>query len=64
MRGGRTGRYALTPAQGLERGRDGVPACCCSCRLAGAGSSSHSGMELWRGRTGKGSSGGRKKGVV
>ena len=23
MRGGRTGRYALTPAQGLERGRDG-----------------------------------------
>ena len=23
MRGGRTGRYALTPVQGLERGRDG-----------------------------------------
>jgi hypothetical protein len=23
MRGGSTGRYALTPAQGLERGRDG-----------------------------------------
>ena len=23
MRGGSTGSYALTPAQGLERGRDG-----------------------------------------
>ena len=41
-----------------------VPACCCRGRLARAGSGSHSGVELWRSRTGKGSSGGRKKGVV
>jgi hypothetical protein len=41
-----------------------VPACCCRARLARAGSGSHSGVELWRSRTGKGSSGGRKKGVV
>ncbi len=36
----------------------------CSGRLARAGSGSHSGVKLWRSRTGKGSSGGRKKGVV
>ena len=41
-----------------------APACCCRGRLAGAGSGSHSGVELWRIRTGKGSSGGRKKLVV
>ncbi len=41
-----------------------VPACCCRGRLTRAGSGSHSGVELWRSRTGKGSSGGRKKGVV
>ena len=41
-----------------------VPVCCCRGRLARAGSGSHSGVELWRSRTGKGSSGGRKKGVV
>ena len=41
-----------------------VPACCCRGCLAGAGSGSHSGVELWRSRTGKGSSGGRKKGLV
>ena len=41
-----------------------VPACCCRGRLARAGWGSHSGVELWRSRTGKGSSGGRKKGVV
>ena len=38
--------------------------CCCRGRLARAGSGSHSGVELWLSRTGKGSSGGRKKGVV
>ena len=32
--------------------------------IARAGSGSHSEVELWRSRTGKGSSGGRKKGVV
>ncbi len=36
----------------LPRHPDGVASC------------SHSGVELWRSRTGKGSSGGRKKGVV
>jgi hypothetical protein len=41
-----------------------VPVCCCRGRLARAGSGSHSGVELWRSRTGEGSSGGRKKGVV
>jgi hypothetical protein len=41
-----------------------VPACCCRGSLARAGSGSHSGVELWRSRTRKGSSGGRKKGVV
>jgi hypothetical protein len=41
-----------------------VPACCCRGRLARAGSGSHSWVELWRSRTGEGSSGGRKKGMV
>jgi hypothetical protein len=41
-----------------------VPACCCIGQLEGAGSGSHSGVELCLSRTGKGSSGGRKKGVV
>jgi hypothetical protein len=41
-----------------------VPDCCCRGRLARAGSGSHSGVELCRSRTGEGSSGGRKKGVV
>ncbi len=41
-----------------------VPVCCCRGRLARAGSGSHSGVELCQSRTGKGSSGGRKKGVV
>ncbi len=34
---------------------------CITQELARAGSGSHSGVELWRSRTGKGSSGGRKK---
>jgi hypothetical protein len=41
-----------------------VPSCCSRGRVAGAGSGSHSGVELCRSRTRKGSSGGRKKGVV
>jgi hypothetical protein len=41
-----------------------VPACCCRCCLAGAGSGSHGGVELWRSKTGKGSAGERKNGVV
>jgi hypothetical protein len=41
-----------------------VPACCCRGSLAGTGSGSHSGVKLCQSRTGKGSSGGRKKGVV
>ena len=41
-----------------------VPACCCRGRLAGAGSGSHSGVEVWWSRTRKGSSGGRKEGAV
>ena len=39
-----------------------VPACCCGSRLARAGSGSHSGVELWLSRTGKGSSGGEEEG--
>jgi hypothetical protein len=39
-----------------------VPACCCHCLLARAGSGSHSGVELCRSRTGEGSSGGEEEG--
>jgi hypothetical protein len=41
-----------------------VPACCCLGCLARAGSGSHSRVELCLSRTGKGSLGGRNKGVV
>ena len=41
-----------------------VPTCCCRCHLAGVGSDSHSWVGIGWSRTGKGSSGGRKKGVV
>jgi hypothetical protein len=41
-----------------------VPVCCCRCCLTGARSGSHCSVELWWSRTGKGSLGGRKKGVV
>jgi hypothetical protein len=41
-----------------------VPACGRRGRLAGAGLGSHCGVEFGRSRTGEGSSGGRKRGVV
>jgi hypothetical protein len=41
-----------------------VPACGRRGRLVGAGSGSHCGVEFGRSRTGEGSSGGRKRGVV
>ena len=64
----RHGLCLPTAVHQRDQRQDTTDSRCCTksaCgRLARAGSGSHSGVELWRSKTGKGSSGGRKKRVV